>query len=87
MSRTRNIAPGDIAPVEAARYMGLTLTQFEFTLPALLDRGFPPADPSTGNYALDAIDVWRKTRHKRLFPTAPQLTVVPKLRDAREKHG
>jgi hypothetical protein len=52
-----------------------------------LDRGFPPADPTTGNYALDAIDVWRKTRHKRLFPTAPQLTVVPKLRDAREKHG
>jgi len=53
MSRTRNIAPGDIAPVEAARYMGLTLTQFEFTLPALLDRGFPPAD---------AGDRWRALR-------------------------
>jgi hypothetical protein len=85
MSRTRKIELGDIAPVEAARYMGLSLAQFMFTLPALLDRGFPPADPTTGNFALDAITVWRQARFKRLFPTAPQLTAIPQLRDAREK--
>jgi hypothetical protein len=87
MSRTRKIETGDITAMEAAEYMRLTLAQFEQCLPSLLDRGFPPADPTTGNYALDAIDVWRKTRYRRLFPSAPALTADPKLRDAREKLG
>jgi hypothetical protein len=87
MPKASKIETGDITPAEAATHMRLSMAQFEYCLPSLLDRGFPPADPTTGNYALDAIDVWRRTRHKRLFPTAPVLTVVPKLRDAREKHG
>jgi hypothetical protein len=87
MGRTRNIGPGDITPAEAVKVMALTLGQFEACLPALLDRGFPPADPTTGNYALHAITVWRQARFKRLFPTTPDLTPIPCLRDAREKLG
>jgi hypothetical protein len=87
MSRARKIETGDITPGEAADQMRLTIGAFAVCLPSLLDRGFPPADPTTGNYALDAIVVWRQTRFPRLFPAAPVLTAVPKLRDAREKHG
>lgn len=85
--RTRKIETGDITPAEAADQMRLSLTAFCHCLPSLLDRGFPPADPTTGNYALDAIIVWRQTRFPNLFPAAPVLTLAPKLRDAREKHG
>jgi hypothetical protein len=85
--RTRTIEPGDITPAEAAKLMGLSLTQFEACLPSLLDRGFPPPDETTGNYALDAITVWRQARFRRLFPTAPDLTSIRRLRDAREKLG
>ena len=87
MSRARKFETGDITPAEAADLMGLSLGAFNVCLPSLLDRGFPPADPTTGNYALDAITVWRQARFKRLFPAAPQLTMVAKPRDAREKLG
>jgi hypothetical protein len=87
MSRARKIEVGDITPAEAGRQMGLTLAQFEHCLPGLLDRGFPPPDPTTGNYDLDAISVWRRSRNPKLFPGSPSLTIVPKLRDAREKLG
>jgi len=87
MRRVRKLEPGDITPAEAADQMRLTLAAFTHCLPSLLDRGFPPPDPTTGNYALDAITVWRQARFKRLFPAAPLLTMTPKLRDAREKLG
>jgi hypothetical protein len=87
MGRARNIRLGDITPAEAAKVMGLTVGQFEACLPALLGRGFPPADPTTGNYALDAITIWRQARFRRLFPAAPELTPMARLRDAREKLG
>jgi hypothetical protein len=87
MSRARKIETGDITPKEAADQMRLTLAAFTHCLPALLDRGFPPADPTTGMFALDAIAAWRQARFPRLFPSAPVLTLVPKLRDAREKLG
>lgn len=87
MGRPRKIDVGDITPAEAGAQLGLTLAQFNHCLPNLLDRGFPPPDPTTGNYALDAISVWRRARHPRLFPGTPALTVVPKPRDAREKLG
>jgi hypothetical protein len=48
--------------------MGLTLESSTEKLPGLLARGFPPADETTGNYDLDAIDVWRRSRHPQLFP-------------------
>jgi hypothetical protein len=57
------------------------------SLQSLLDRGFPPPDSTTGNYDFDAITVWRQARFPRLFPAAPVLTLVPKMRDAREKLG
>lgn len=87
MGRTRTIEPGDITPTEAAKVMGQDLAQFKASLPALLDRGFPPADPTTGNFALDAIMIWRRARFRRLFPDVPELTSTPRLRDAREKLG
>jgi hypothetical protein len=53
--------------------MGLSLEQFEAILPRLLGRGFPPSDPDTGNYDLDAIDAWRANRHSRALPqSAPR---------------
>jgi hypothetical protein len=87
MSRARAIEAGDITPAEAARQMGLSFGQFQHCLPGLLDRGFPPADQTTGNYSLDAITVWRQSRHPRFFPQAAQLMVAPQMRDAREKLG
>lgn len=60
---------GDIPPASAARRLGLSLEQFTAALPQLLAREpkFPPADPTTGNYDLDAIDAWRRARYPHLF--------------------
>jgi hypothetical protein len=71
---------GDVPPAVAARRIALTLPVFNERLPQLLARGFPPADPTTGNYDLDAIDRWRKSRYPHLFPET--LTVAPTARDA-----
>lgn len=60
-----NVEPRDVPPEKAARRLGLTLERFEGLLPQLLRRGFPPSDPDTGNYDLDAIDAWRSSRHRR----------------------
>jgi len=62
------VDPGDIPAEKAARRLHLTLAEFQRKLPALLDRGFPPADPTTGMFDLDAIDAWRRSRHPHLFP-------------------
>jgi hypothetical protein len=62
-----NIQPGDVPAGAAARRMGMTLEAFEIALPALIARGFPKPDPSTGNFDLDAIDAWRRSRHAHLF--------------------
>jgi hypothetical protein len=59
---------GDIPPASAARRLGLTLETFRAELPALLARGFPPADPTTGNFCLEAIDLWRtRARYPHLY--------------------
>lgn len=55
---------GDVPPITAARRMGMTLAEFTAALPSLLARGFPPLDPTTGRFDLDAIDEWRARRHK-----------------------
>lgn len=73
---------GDCPPEAAARRIWLTLTEFNKQLPDLLQRGFPPADPTTGNYDLDAIDTWRRARHPQLF--RQNLTPVSTARDARD---
>jgi hypothetical protein len=65
------VDPGDVPPEKAARRLHLTAERFNELLPKLLARGFPPADPDTGNYDLDAIDQWRKSRNPRLFGLTP----------------
>jgi hypothetical protein len=62
-----HVAPRDAPPAIAARALGLTLDQFSERLPALLARGFPPIDKTTGNYDLKAIDQWQNLRHPQLF--------------------
>ena len=49
-------------------------------LPRLVKRGFPPADPDTGMFDLEAIDEWRRARNPQLFG----LTTAEKPRDPRE---
>lgn len=73
---------GDVPPVVAARRLGLSLEAFREALPALQARTppFPPADPDTGNFDLDAIDAWRKARYPQLFG----LTPAPAARDAKD---
>jgi hypothetical protein len=66
MQRSR-IQPGDVPVSAAAQRMGMTVDAFTVHLPNLIARGFPKADPDTGNYDLDAIDAWRKLRHPHLF--------------------
>jgi hypothetical protein len=72
------VEPRDIPEEEAAKRLGLSLARFRDFLPALLEKGFPPADDITGNYDLDAIDEWRRRRHPRLFGLASQ----PMAKDA-----
>jgi hypothetical protein len=59
---------GDVPAAVVARRLGLSLADFEARHAELLKRDFPPADPTTGNYAIEAVDRWRLSRHKRLFP-------------------
>lgn len=47
------------------------MERFQELLPRLMARGFPPSDPDTGNYDLDAIDAWRAARHRRTLPNQP----------------
>jgi hypothetical protein len=62
-----HVQPGDVPASMAARRMGMTLEAFEAAITALIARGFPAPDPSTGNFDLDAIDAWRRSRHTHLF--------------------
>jgi hypothetical protein len=66
------VDPGDVPAEKAARRLGLTLDRFKELLPDLLRRGFPPADPTTGNFDLDEIDRWRRSRHG----SQPGLTIT-----------
>lgn len=71
----------DVPPIAAARKLGLTLEAFREKLDELRQRGFPAADPTTGNFDLKAIDAWQNCRHPQLF-TGPSLTAVPTARNA-----
>jgi hypothetical protein len=66
--------PADVPPEKAARRLHLTLEKFKEVLPNLIKRGFPQADPDTGMFDLEAIDMWRKSRHgqKSGLTGAPQ---------------
>jgi hypothetical protein len=65
------VDPADVPPEKAARRLHLTLERFNQVLPKLLARGFPPADPDTGCFGLEAIDQWRKLRTPSLFGLTP----------------
>lgn len=65
------VDPGDVPAEKAARRLHLTLEQFRQKLPRLIERGFPPPDPDTGMFDLDAIDLWRKGRNPRLYGLTP----------------
>lgn len=71
------VDPGDVPAIKAARRLHLTSAEFADLLLRLLLRGFPPADPDTGMFGLDAIDVWRKLRNPKLWdlPAAETRTV------------
>ena len=56
------VEPRDVPPNKAARRLHMTLIAFETALPRLTARGFPRADPDTGNYDLKAIDAWMDRR-------------------------
>lgn len=76
------VDPGDVSPEAAARRMGLSLAAFEDHLPKLYSRGFPPPDPTTGLFDLEAIDAWRRRRNPHLF--ASPLTAASGARDAED---
>jgi hypothetical protein len=85
MSMRFKLPPGgDVPPAVAARQLGLTLEQFNAKLPEYMARGFPPADPTSGNYPLDTIEIWRHARYPQLHPQGPHLTLASPPRDANE---
>jgi hypothetical protein len=63
-----HIEPRDVSEKAAAHRLGLTIEQFREKLPALLQRGFPAADPTTGHFCIEAVDEWRLRRFPMLFP-------------------
>lgn len=61
------VDPRDVPASKAARRLHLSEREFLDKLPNLIRRGFPEADPTTGMFDLDAIDVWRRRRYPHLF--------------------
>lgn len=61
------VEPRDVPAETAARRLGKTISEFNTVLPNLIARGFPAADPDTGNFDLAAIDRWCDARHLHLF--------------------
>lgn len=84
MSMRYKLAPGtgDCPPIAAARVLWLTLEVFQAQLPELQKRGFPAPDPTTGNFDMDAINAWRKSRYPHLYPDS--LTPATTARDAKD---
>jgi hypothetical protein len=74
------IEPRDVPPEVAARRLGKTFAEFNAALPDLVARGFPQADPTTGNFDLAAIDRWCDARHPHLFERAAEM----QARDAKD---
>jgi hypothetical protein len=70
MPRAALMTGGDVPLERAAQRMALSPQAFKELLPKLYARQFPPPDPDTGNFDLDAIDEWRRRRHPGLFLTA-----------------
>jgi hypothetical protein len=65
------VQPRDVPADEAAKRLGIGRAVFDERLPNLIARGFPKADPDTGNFDLAAIDRWCDMRHQHLFNERP----------------
>lgn len=52
------VDPRLVPPQKAARYLHLTLHQFQDALPSLIARGFPHPCPVIGHFDLAAINHW-----------------------------
>jgi hypothetical protein len=79
------IEPRDVPPEVAARRLGKTCAEFNAALPDLLARGFPQADPTTGNFDLAAIDRWCDVRHPHLFGGAAAMEARDAATVAKER--
>lgn len=84
MTMRYKLAPGsgDCPPIAAARALWLTEEIFKDKLPELIARGFPQPDQTTGNFDMDAINAWRRSRYPHLF--SDRLTLAPTARNASE---
>ena len=71
------VDPRDLPADKAARRLHLTPGDFQAKLPALLARGFPQPDATTGMFDLFAIDEWMTARHNAAA-SAAGLTAEPK---------
>lgn len=70
MPRARPLPPeilGDGTLADAGRILNLSEADMRAKLAALVARGFPPADDTTGMIDLDAVVQWRRLRHPSLF--------------------
>ena len=67
------VDPRDVPADKAARRLGMSLAQFNAALSNLIARGFPAADPDTGNYDVIAIDRWCDARNAHLFGGGPEM--------------
>lgn len=61
-------------PREVAHYLALSLAAFRAKLPALLERGFPPPDPTTGNFDFESIERWRCAHNPQPLDLTSALT-------------
>lgn len=58
---------GDGTLAEAGRLLNLSEADMRAKLAALIARGFPQPDATTGMIDLDAVVQWRRLRHPSLF--------------------
>jgi hypothetical protein len=77
------VDPRDVPPAKIARRLHLTLAQFELIKDELFARGFPHADPTTGNFDLLAVDRWMDARSHM----NDDLTGLKPARNAQEVFG
>jgi hypothetical protein len=81
------VDPGDVPPEKVARRLHLTLVQFDERKARLFARGFPPPDPDTGMYDLEAVDRWRRLRNRALFPELTGASVPTEAAPVRPSMG
>ena len=81
MSRPARIPEkGDVSAPLVAQRLGISVADFELKWPELTQRGFPDPDPTTGLWAIEAVDKWRLRRYPMLFPEL--VSVLPTAIDA-----